>query len=369
MTPAACPNCGYSKTPPGKRSCYNCGRPLPVEGETPVAGPQVAPAASPPPWASPPTQPVQAEPAPPAGAAQPDVPAWSQPAQTPAAPAAQQVVSPAAPGWAAPTLAACPNCGYAKTPPGKRSCYNCGRPLPVEGETPVAGPQVAPAASPPQWASQPAQPVQAEPVPTAGACPNCGYSKTPPGKRSCYNCGRPLPVEGETLVAGPQVAPAASPVASPTPSASQPSPTAGACPNCGYAKTPPGKRSCYKCGRPLQVEGETLVAGPQVAPAASPVAQPVDPASQAAANTPTIAAAPPAPPPPAPPAWTPTHRVPAAGMTAWDKPDGSQPPIAQLQPYVELVVEANAGAWAQVRASNGWRGWVDGRLLTPVPAA
>jgi hypothetical protein len=28
-----------------------------------------------------------------------------------------------------------------------------------------------------------------------------------------------------------------------------------------------------------------------------------------------------------------------------------------------LVLEASAGAWAQVRAINGWRGWVDGRLL------
>jgi hypothetical protein len=27
------------------------------------------------------------------------------------------------------------------------------------------------------------------------------------------------------------------------------------------------------------------------------------------------------------------------------------------------VVEARNGPWAEVRAANGWRGWVDGRLL------
>jgi SH3-like domain-containing protein len=55
-------------------------------------------------------------------------------------------------------------------------------------------------------------------------------------------------------------------------------------------------------------------------------------------------------------------------MAAWDTPDGSRPPVAQLPAYVELVIESTAGAWAQVRAANGWKGWVDGRLLTPVPA-
>jgi SH3-like domain-containing protein len=30
---------------------------------------------------------------------------------------------------------------------------------------------------------------------------------------------------------------------------------------------------------------------------------------------------------------------------------------------LELVFESQAGAWAQVRAVNGWRGWVDGRVL------
>jgi ankyrin repeat protein len=62
-------------------------------------------------------------------------------------------------------------------------------------------------------------------------------------------------------------------------------------------------------------------------------------------------------------AWTPTHLVPPGGMAAWDAPDPSRPPMAQLAEQLELVVEASAGAWAQVRAVNGWRGWVDSRLL------
>jgi hypothetical protein len=209
---------------------------------------------------------------------------------------------------------------------------------------------------------------------TIAACPNCGYSKTPPGKLKCYNCGRLLTVDSTAPAAGTQVASAASPDGW----ATGPAPAVAACPNCGYSKTPPGKLKCYNCGRPLVVDGTAPAAGPQVARASIPAAQPVDPASQAAANTPSITAAPPAqynpaptppPPPPPPPAWTPTHRVPAAGMAAWDAPDGSKPPVAQLPAYVELAVEATAGAWAHVRASNGWVGWVDGRLLTPVPAA
>lgn len=63
------------------------------------------------------------------------------------------------------------------------------------------------------------------------------------------------------------------------------------------------------------------------------------------------------------PAWTPTHVVPTGGMAAWDAPDPARPPIANLQAGVELTVLAQSGAWAQVRGSNSWSGWVDGRLL------
>ena len=70
--------------------------------------------------------------------------------------------------------------------------------------------------------------------------------------------------------------------------------------------------------------------------------------------------------PPAPPraaAWTPTHVVPATGMLAWGAPNPALPPVAQLASGVPLVVVEEQGAWARVLASNGWIGWVDGRLL------
>jgi hypothetical protein len=52
-------------------------------------------------------------------------------------------------------------------------------------------------------------------------------------------------------------------------------------------------------------------------------------------------------------------------MAAWDVPDPSRKPAWQLAGNLDLVVEASAGAWARVRAVNGWWGWVDGRLLVP----
>jgi protease PrsW len=62
-------------------------------------------------------------------------------------------------------------------------------------------------------------------------------------------------------------------------------------------------------------------------------------------------------------AWSPTHFVPAGGVAAWSVPDASHAPIADLAPGLAVVVESRIGAWALVRAVNGWRGWVDARLL------
>ena len=67
------------------------------------------------------------------------------------------------------------------------------------------------------------------------------------------------------------------------------------------------------------------------------------------------------------PAWAPTHFTPGASIPAWATPDPSQPPVAALAPGIELLVEARIDAWALVRAANGWRGWVDGRLLVERP--
>ena len=85
------------------------------------------------------------------------------------------------------------------------------------------------------------------------------------------------------------------------------------------------------------------------------------PVAPPAAAVPVVALAPA--PAVAAPAWMPTHLVPAGGMAAWDSPDPSRPPVSQLSARLELTVEANSGAWAQVRAANGWRGWVEDRLL------
>jgi HEAT repeat protein len=76
---------------------------------------------------------------------------------------------------------------------------------------------------------------------------------------------------------------------------------------------------------------------------------------------------PPAPPPvaAAAPAWAPTHLTPAGGMQFWAAPDARLAPAGQLPGNGELMLESVVGAWAQVRAANGWRGWVDGRLLVP----
>jgi RsiW-degrading membrane proteinase PrsW (M82 family) len=64
------------------------------------------------------------------------------------------------------------------------------------------------------------------------------------------------------------------------------------------------------------------------------------------------------------PSWVPTHVVPATGMAAWDAPDGSRPPSVTLAGGVQLTIVEQQGAWARVMGSNGWTGWVDGRLLT-----
>lgn len=65
----------------------------------------------------------------------------------------------------------------------------------------------------------------------------------------------------------------------------------------------------------------------------------------------------------APGGWKPTHVVPTGGMSAWDAPDPARAPATGLSAGVELMVMAHPGEWAQVRGSNGWTGWVDGRLL------
>ncbi|MCH7585884.1 MAG: hypothetical protein IH941_12130, partial [Acidobacteria bacterium] len=66
--------------------------------------------------------------------------------------------------------------------------------------------------------------------------------------------------------------------------------------------------------------------------------------------------------------WTPTHRVPSAGMRAWAEPDPSQQPVTRLEPGVELVVTEQRGDWARVVGSNDWTGWIDARRLQEIGA-
>jgi hypothetical protein len=61
--------------------------------------------------------------------------------------------------------------------------------------------------------------------------------------------------------------------------------------------------------------------------------------------------------------WNPTFKVPMQGMTSWAAPDPKAAETAKLDPGLDLEVVERLGDWAQVRASNGWMGWVDGRAL------
>ena len=108
---------------------------------------------------------------------------------------------------------------------------------------------------------------------------------------------------------------------------------------------------------PMTPVAEPVTAEPVAAEpvAAEPMTQPQSqPAAVAASAVPTPAAT---------PTWTPTHRVPPAGMAAWERADPSAKIIAQLAAGLELQLVEQLGAWARVRASNGWTGWVDGRIL------
>lgn len=62
--------------------------------------------------------------------------------------------------------------------------------------------------------------------------------------------------------------------------------------------------------------------------------------------------------------WSPTHLVPAGGVSAWPQPDASQGTPIRLTVGLPLMMVERRGEWARIRASNGWEGWVDARRLT-----
>jgi RsiW-degrading membrane proteinase PrsW (M82 family) len=162
-----------------------------------------------------------------------------------------------------------------------------------------------------------------------------------------------------TMPAAP-VMPAA-PAVAPAPAAAAPAAEA-AVPVGAPAESPAPKGRAKVAPQAEAVPAAEAAPVQQAAAAAQEAAQPPTAATQPALQPAAQPAAAPAPPPPAP-SWVPTHLVPPGGMQAWHAPDPSQPPMVNLPERLELVVENRAGAWALVRAVNGWRGWVDGRRL------
>jgi hypothetical protein len=199
-----------------------------------------------------------------------------------------------------------------------------------------------------RFATWPATPVPAWPrtqIPNAPSAYNQSWPAAamssaqfapPPGRPAAAASSSPqIGWEPDSTIRRPSTTPVASPQESLTTT----------CPSCGKVNSAI-RSTCLWCDAPI--------AGPPAAVAA-PVAVAATPAVQAPA------------PPDASFTWSPTHLVPEGGMPFWDAPDTSRPAAGQLPEKVELTLEGRAGVWAQVRAANGWRGWVDGRLLVNRP--
>lgn len=61
--------------------------------------------------------------------------------------------------------------------------------------------------------------------------------------------------------------------------------------------------------------------------------------------------------------WHATHAAPAGGLATHDAPDSAASDRLEAGTLVQVV--ERAGDWAEVRCSNGWVCWVDGRQLDP----
>lgn len=62
--------------------------------------------------------------------------------------------------------------------------------------------------------------------------------------------------------------------------------------------------------------------------------------------------------------FRPTHTVPEGGMPAWSTPDPTAPAVATLDPGLDIeLLEQRADGMANIRCSNDWTAWVDGRQL------
>lgn len=103
----------------------------------------------------------------------------------------------------------------------------------------------------------------------------------------------------------------------------------------------------------------TAAAQPQSLPAPSFSPQP----QQQPQPQPQQQAQPQPQPVPAQASWVPTHSVPPQGLRAWAAPDPAGPVVATLAPGLPIQVSEVRGAWARVICSNGWTGWIDGRII------
>ena len=106
---------------------------------------------------------------------------------------------------------------------------------------------------------------------------------------------------------------------------------------------------------------QPVVAQPAPQPAYTP--QPAQQPYQAQPVQAQPVQAQPAPQPAAASQWVPSHSVPPQGLRAWSAPDPSGPVVANLAPGLPIQVAEVRGAWARVICSNGWTGWIDGRII------
>ena len=67
--------------------------------------------------------------------------------------------------------------------------------------------------------------------------------------------------------------------------------------------------------------------------------------------------------------FVPGYAAPAGGLTAWAQPDAAILPAAHIEARVEVQLIERVGDWAHIECNNGWRAWVDARLLAPLTVA
>jgi hypothetical protein len=137
--------------------------------------------------------------------------------------------------------------------------------------------------------------------------------------------------------------------------------------------TTDGAASTYEeASRPATPTPWSPVPSGQPLPQPSFTPQPAQPVQAQPTYTPTPAQQPyqaqpvqaqPAPQPAAAGQWVPSHAVPPQGLRAWGAPDPAGPVVANLAPGLPIQVAEVRGAWARVICSNGWTGWIDGRII------